>query len=255
MIAVPTTAGTGSEVTRNAVLHSAAHQVKVSLRSPLLLPTAALVDPEMTVPVPPSITATTGMDALTQLIEPFLSSRANPISDGFCREGLPRVMASLERAWENGEDLGARSDMALGGLLSGLALANSGLGAVHGIAAPLGGMFQVAHGAVCAALLPAVLRCNLARIRADANASCFLERYVELSRMASHGGEDDPDFIVHWAADLKARLKIGGLRQLGVNPGRTAEVAAKAAQASSMKGNPVALELADLEKVLARAMD
>src|SRR5215213_8761925 len=165
IIAVPTTAGTGAEVTRNAVLHSPEHQVKVSLRSPLMLPRVALVDPELTFDLPPALTASTGMDALTQLIEPFVSKRSNPMTDALCREGLSRVARSLRRAVENGRDTNARHDMALGSLFGGLALANAGLGAVHGFAGPIGGMFSAPHGAVCAALLPFVMAANLKALR------------------------------------------------------------------------------------------
>ena len=153
-IAVPTTAGTGSEVTRNAVLASAEHQVKVSMRSPLMLPRLAVVDPELTLELPPAVTASTGLDALTQLIEPYVSIRANPLTDGFCLEGLRRVSRSLRRAYHAGRDITAREDMSLASLLGGLALANAGLGVVHGFAAPVGGMFHAPHGAICAALLP-----------------------------------------------------------------------------------------------------
>src|SRR5580692_12639108 len=137
-IAIPTTAGTGAEVTRNSVLASPEHQVKVSLRSPFLLPRLAIVDPKLTSDLPPSVTASTGLDALTQLIEPYVSIRANPVTDGFCIEGMRRVARSLRRAYHEGQDLQAREDMALASLFGGLSLANAGLGAVHGFAAPIG---------------------------------------------------------------------------------------------------------------------
>ncbi|HSA02750.1 MAG TPA: iron-containing alcohol dehydrogenase, partial [Candidatus Paceibacterota bacterium] len=135
-VAIPTTAGAGAEVTRNAVLTSPEHQVKVSLRSPLLLPKLALIDPELASSLPPDLTAATGLDALTQLIEPYVSSKATPLTDGFCVEGIRRVARSLRAACENGHNLEAREDMALASLLGGLALANAGLGAVHGFAGP-----------------------------------------------------------------------------------------------------------------------
>ena len=138
-IAVPTTAGTGSEVTRNAVLGSTEHGVKASLRSPLMLPRVALVDPELTYGLPPAITAATGLDALTQLIEPYVSVRANPLVDAICVAGIRRIAGALRRAYHDGADRDARHDMALASLFGGLALANAGLGVVHGFAAPLGG--------------------------------------------------------------------------------------------------------------------
>src|ERR1017187_6933228 len=149
-IAIPTTAGTGSEVTRNAVLASPEHGVKASLRSPHMLPALAVVDPELTLDLPPALTASTGLDALTQLIEPYVSIRANPMADLFCTEGIGRTAAALPQVWEDGHNREARAAMAWASLLGGLALANAGLGAVHGFAAPVGGMFPAPHGAICA---------------------------------------------------------------------------------------------------------
>src|SRR5580700_3107086 len=176
-VAIPTTAGTGAEVTRNSVLASLEHRVKVSLRSPFLLPRLAIVDPKFTIDLPPSVTASTGLDALTQLIEPYVSIRANPVTDGFCVEGMRRVARSLRRAYEQGDDLNAREDMALASLFGGLSLANAGLGAVHGFAAPIGGMFRAPHGAVCAALLPHVMEANLRALQERLKESQSLRRY------------------------------------------------------------------------------
>lgn len=165
LIAIPTTAGTGAEVTRNAVIGSPEHRVKVSLRSPLMLPEVAIVDPELTRDLPPALTASTGLDALTQLIEPLVSCRTNPLTDALCRSGIQRAARSLRRAVEHGEDLVAREDMSLASLFSGLALANAALGAVHGLTGPLGGMFEASHGALCASLLPAVMEANVRALR------------------------------------------------------------------------------------------
>ena len=175
-ICIPTTAGTGAEVTRNAVLSSLKHRVKVSLRSPFMLPRLAVIDPELTVDLPPKLTATTGLDALTQLIEPFVSIRANPLTDALCREGIQRVARSLRRACETGAPE-AREDLALASLFSGLALANAGLGSVHGFASPIGGMFAAPHGAICAALLPHVMTTNIAALRERTSDSKALARY------------------------------------------------------------------------------
>src|SRR5450759_1521275 len=180
-IAVPTTAGTGSEATRNAVLASPEHRVKASLRSPLMLPRLAVVDPELTYDLPPRITASTGLDALTQLIEPYVSLRANPMTAQFCVEGLRRAASALPRVWENGGDRAARCDMAWASLLGGMALANAGLGAVHGFAAPIGGMWAAPHGAVCAGLLPYVMEVNVRALRARAPEK--LTRYDEVARL------------------------------------------------------------------------
>ena len=164
-IAIPTTAGTGAEVTRNAVLASPEHQIKVSLRSPHLLPRLAVIDPELTYDLPPALTASTGLDALTQLIEPYVCLRANPMTDGDCVEGIHRVARSLREAVFNGQNKSAREDMAMASLFGGLALANAGLGAVHGFAGPIGGVFPAPHGAICAALLPQVMAANLRALR------------------------------------------------------------------------------------------
>lgn len=246
-IAVPTTAGTGSEVTRNAVLSSPEHGVKASLRSPHMLPRLAVVDPELTLYLPPALTASTGLDALTQLLEAWVSVRANPITDGFCVEGLARVARSLRRAYRNGADLEARTDMSLAALLSGLALANAGLGAVHGFAAPIGGMFDAPHGAVCAALLPHATAVNIAALESRAPESEHLRRYREAGRIL--GGD-----LVPWLQDLCSELEIPPLRSYGIGEQHTAELVEKAARSSSMKGNPMLLTAEELREILARAL-
>src|SRR6266404_466425 len=183
-IAIPTTAGTGSEVTRNAVLASPQHRVKVSLRSPFMLPKIALIDPELTYDLPPSITASTGLDALTQLIEPYVSSRANPMTDAICADGLRRVARSIRPAFEKGRNVtSARKDMAAASLFGGMGLANAGLGAVHGFAGPIGGMFPAPHGAVCAAFLPHVMEVNLRALRERDPGNDALARYDVIGRV------------------------------------------------------------------------
>jgi alcohol dehydrogenase class IV len=239
-IAIPTTAGTGSEVTRNAVLGSPEHRVKVSLRSALLLPRVALVDPELTHDLPAALTASTGLDALTQLIEAFVSVRANPMTDAICREGMQRAARSLRRACEHGDDAVAREDMALAALFSGMALANAGLGAVHGFAAPIGGMFDAPHGAVCAALLPHAFAVNMQAARSRGNVA--LQRFEEVER------------IVGDLHELCAALKIPLLSSYGVRQEDFAVLIEKAAASSSMKGNPVVLTGDELREILRRAL-
>ena len=165
-IAIPTTAGTGSEATRNAVLASPENGVKASLRSPTMLPRLAIVDPELSYGLPPRITAETGMDALAQLLEPLVCSGPNPLVDAICREALPRAIESLPRAYRDGSDEDARESMAYASLCGGMALANARLGAVHGFASPLGGAFPIPHGAACAVLLAPVAAANVAALRA-----------------------------------------------------------------------------------------
>jgi alcohol dehydrogenase class IV len=253
VVAVPTTSGTGSEVTRNAVLGSPAHRVKASLRSPRMLPRVALVDPALAIPQPRSLTAASGMDALTQLLEPFVCLRANPLSDGFCREGLARVGRALPRACDDGNDLGARTEMALCSLFGGLALANAGLGAVHGFAGPLGGMFAAPHGALCAALVAPVTRANLSALRARGD-GVALARYAEAARRLLRSDAAGPDDLVGWLSALAARLGIPSLASHGIVAADVPEIVRKAAQASSMKANPVALGEPELRGILAEAL-
>ncbi len=253
-IAIPTTAGTGSEVTRNAVLVSPQHRVKVSLRSPLMLPKIALVDPELTYDLPPAVTASTGLDALTQLIEPYVSSRANPMTDAVCVEGIRRAARSLRAAVEHGRDAGARTDMAVASLFGGLALANAGLGAAHGFAGPIGGEFPAPHGAVCAALLPHVMEANLHALRQRQPAAPALRRYDEVARLLTGSPTATAEAGIEWVRKLVADLRVPNLGHYGLKSEHTAELVRKAAQASSMKANPIALTPAELAEILDRAL-
>ena len=253
-IAIPTTAGTGSEVTRNAVLGSPEHGVKASLRSPLMLAKVAIVDPELTRDLPPALTASTGLDALTQLLEPYVSSRANALTDVFCRDGMERVRVHLYRAFADGHDAAARENMALASLYGGLALANAGLGVVHGFAAPLGGMFDAPHGAVCAALLPQGMEANIQALRARAGESVALARYEEIARILTGNPNARAEDGVHWVRELCARLRIPGLRAYGIESKHVADLVEKASRASSMKANPLVLTAAELTAVVERSL-
>lgn len=253
-IAIPTTAGTGAEVTRNAVLASPQHRVKVSLRSPLLLPKVALVDPELTYGLPPDITARTGLDALTQLIEPFVCSRANPLTDALCVQGIPKVARSLRRAFENGFDANARQDMAVASLFGGLTLANAGLGAVHGFAGPLGGMFPALHGGICAALLPQVMEANLQALRRRQPNSDALRRYDEVARLLTGNADAKADDGVHWVRALVSDLRIPRLGVYGVGLSSADALIEKATKASSMKANPILLTPEELMDILHRTI-
>lgn len=249
VIAVPTTAGTGSEVTRNAVLASPDHQVKVSLRSAKMLPVAAVVDPELTRDLPGAITAYTGLDALTQLIEPFLCTRANPMTDALCREALPRVAQALQVTFRDGRNSEARRAMALGSLFGGMALANAGLGAVHGFAAPIGGMFDAPHGAVCAALLPGTLAVNLKALRSRGNGTT-LARFDELACLLTGSQKARADDAVAFVEKLVRELQVSGLGAFGVGADSFEVLCERAARASSMKANPVELTAAELREIL-----
>ncbi|HVY93667.1 MAG TPA: iron-containing alcohol dehydrogenase [Bryobacteraceae bacterium] len=247
MIAVPTTAGTGSEVTRNAVLASPQHRVKVSLRSPMMLPRVAIVDPQLTIGLPPAITASTGLDALTQLIEPYVSARANPMTDAFCLDGLRAVKRSLAAAYRNGSDAAARAGMSYASLLGGLSLANAGLGIVHGFAAPIGGMFDAPHGAVCAAILPYGMAANI-------RAGAALERYREIAAILTGSPQASAQDGVTWVYDHVRALSIPGLAKYGIGPAHVDDIVAKAAKASSMKANPIQLPAEELKRVLEEAI-
>jgi alcohol dehydrogenase class IV len=253
-IAVPTTAGTGSEVTRNAVLASPAHGVKASLRSPHMLPRLAVVDPELTLDLPKDLTASTGLDALTQLIEPYVSVRANPLADQFCLEGLRRAGMALLRAWENGRDQQARSDMAFASLLGGLALANAGLGIVHGFAAPLGGRFPAPHGAVCAALLPHGMRANIAALRGRDAGGEALRRYQTVASILTGRTDAAPEDGAEWAAAAAGKMGIPPLRAYGLSEDDIPALVQEAARASSTRANPLALTPEELRAVLTGAL-
>lgn len=254
LIAIPTTAGAGAEVTRNAVLASPEHKFKVSLRSPLILPKVALLDPELTYDLPSAITASTGLDALTQLIEPYTCCRTNPMVDALCVEGIRRAARSLRVAFVHGQNREAREDMSLASLFGGLALANAGLGAVHGFAAPIGGMFPAPHGAVCAVLLPHVMSANLRALRLRSPGSDTLRRYDEVARLVTGNSSAKADDGVRWVGDLVCDLQIPKLGAYGVSEQHVAELVEKASQASSMKANPIVLTRGELAEILQAAM-
>jgi alcohol dehydrogenase class IV len=249
-IAVPTTAGTGSEVTRNAVLASPGHGVKASLRSPLMLARLAIVDPDLLASLPASVVASSGLDAFSQLLEPLVSVRASPMVDGLCREGLARSARSLRRAFEGDRSEPIRTDLALASLFGGLALANAGLGAVHGIAGPAGGAFDAPHGALCAALLPAAMDANLKALRARAPQSPALPRYREIAAIVTGRPEAEAEDGVAWVRALVRDLRIPGLSRWGVGEDDVAALVAKARAASSMRANPVVLEDEEIAAVV-----
>ncbi len=253
-IAIPTTAGTGAEVTRNAVLGVPEHKRKVSIRSRLMLPRVAVVDPELTYSMPPALTASTGLDALTQLMEAYVCTKANPLTDGICREGLRRAGRSLRKAYENGSNETAREDMATASLFSGLALANAGLGAVHGFAGPLGGMIHAAHGVICARLLPYVMRVNVRALQKRAADSEALERYDEIARLLTGKATARAADGVAWVEELCEALKVPSLGESGLKEADIATAATNSRKSSSMKGNPIALTDDELIQILRKIL-
>lgn len=249
-IAIPTTAGTGAEVTRNSTLIAEEEQVKVSLRSALMIPAVALVDPELTYSLPPDITASTGLDALTQCIEPFVSPNATPLSDAVAREGIRRAAGALRRVFHDGADVDARRDMAVASVCGGLALANAKLGAVHGFAAPLGGMFPIPHGVACARLLPTIAELNLRALRSRASSSLALDRYSEVARIVTGNHVARAEDGVAWLVALVEELRVPKLSAYGIRDEDIARVVAAARQASSMQGNPIVLTDDELVEAL-----
>jgi alcohol dehydrogenase class IV len=265
-VAVPTTAGTGSEVTANAVLAVPAHRLKASLRSTLMIPRVALVDPLLTVSCPPPVTAASGLDALTQCLEPFVSVRASPLTDGPAREGLRRAGAGLRAAYADGNDQQARADMAVCALLGGMALANAKLGAIHGLAGVIGGTADVPHGLACAALLAPVIEANVRTLRSGPPGGTdpappghrapvvALERYAQAARLLTGNPAASVGDGLAWIRETLALLSVPGLATFGLGPDQADDVAAKAMRSSSMQGNPVPLSHDDLKAILLQAL-
>jgi alcohol dehydrogenase class IV len=258
-VAIPTTAGTGSEVTRNAVLLARDAQVKVSLRSPLMLPTAALIDPDQLIGAPAAVLVSSGVDALSQLIEPFLSARANPVTDALAREGIRRSVRALRRAVHDSRtgletDATVREDLALASLMGGLCLANAGLGAVHGFAAPAGGMFEAPHGAVCAALLEPVMAVNARALGVRAPGHPAVARLDELGVLLTGSGHAGCAEGLVWLAELQRELAVPGLGRYGMTAADVPALVEKAKVASSMKGNPIVLTDGELAEIAVRAL-
>jgi alcohol dehydrogenase class IV len=253
-IAVPTTAGTGAEVTANAVLASPAHRVKASLRSMLMIPRVALVDPQLTASCPPPVTAASGLDALTQCLEPFVSVRASPLTDGLAREGLRRAAAGLRAAYADGKDIEARADMAMCSLLGGIALANARLGAVHGLAGIIGGTADVPHGMACAALLAPVMEANVQALRSEQPGHTALDRYTQAAQLLTGKSAASIDDGIAWIRETLTLLAVPGLAAFGIRPQHAEDIAAKAIRSSSMQANPVALSADDLQAILLQAL-
>jgi alcohol dehydrogenase class IV len=252
-IAVPTTAGTGSEVTRNAVL--SAGGVKASLRSPSLLPKVAVVDPDLLAGLPKGTIASSGMDALSQLIEPLLSQRANPFSDALARDGIRRSARSLLRAWEEGMvDAGVREDLALASLFGGMCLANSGLGAVHGLAAAAGARLSAPHGAVCAAVLAATVAVNLRALRDRAPDHPALPRLFEIATLLTGEPDASPEDAIAWLQRLTTALAIPGLATYGLDNPEIGALVTAAQRASSMRANPIELSDAEVPEIVTTSL-
>jgi alcohol dehydrogenase len=246
-IAVPTTAGTGAEVTKNAVVRATALKVKRSMRSPHLLARAVIVDPDLTVTLPLRITGTSGLDALTQLIESYVTRTVNPMVQSLVEGAFPLMIDALRGLSAHPGDVELRGAASYAALVSGIALANAGLGAAHGFAAAIGGMFDVPHGLACAVLLPHVL---------DANA-----QVIEVALRKLVAGRKDAGSRVSaagWlAAEIRSLLRSFGLpetlREYGIQPSRIPELAEKSS-GSSMRGNPREISIAERTEILSRVL-
>ena len=218
-----------------------------------MLARLALIDPNLTLDVPPSVTATTGLDTITQLIEPYVSCRTNPFTDIYCLDGLARAITALPRAYANGADANARSEMSFASLLSGLSLANAGLGAVHGFAAPLGGMTNSPHGALCAAVLPHATAINVRALRQRQPQNPSLAKYARIAQLLTSDASQ-PEDCVEPLIRLCQSLNIPTLRTLGLAQSDIPLAVERAAAASSMKANPIPLTTAELAEILERSL-
>ena len=252
--AVPTTAGTGAEVTMNAVLASPEHGRKASVRARSMLPGLALVDPLLTVDCPPAVTAASGLDALTQCLEPLVSRNRTPITDALAADGLRHAAAGLRAAHADGSDVAARTDMALCSLLGGMSLANAKLGAVHGFAGVIGGLVPVPHGAICAALLAPVTQANVAALREREPDDPALAAYRRAAALLTGRDDATVEDGVEWIAQTVRLLGIAGLAAGGLDPALVDEVVTKTAGSSSTKGNPIDLAPDELRRALVAAL-
>lgn len=244
-VAIPTTAGTGAEVTRNAVIGSAAHQRKVSLRDKRMLPALAIIDPALTDGTPKSVTLASGLDAITQVIEPYICTRANRLTDALCRDAIPLGLRALRRLME-AEDPQARDDMAWVSLCGGLALANAGLGVIHGLAGPLGGLLPAPHGAICGALLPHGLALNAARVQ---DATRIRQVIGWIAQAFDTDNENALPLLIRWSR----QHGLPTLAQMGFTPQHLHLAAEAAAVSSSMQANPARLSPSDLAILMATA--
>jgi hypothetical protein len=245
--ALPTTSGTGAEATKNAVIGIPSERRKVSLRDDRMLPRLALIDPALTDGCPRAVTLASGLDALTQVIEPYLSTRANPFTDALCRAAIPAALAALPKLMES-EAPEARDAMAWASLTGGLALANAGLGAVHGLAGVIGGLTGAAHGAICGALLPHVLRLHAEELPPLSPGG---QRIAELAGLFSArlGAKDGFGALEIWAREAG----LPRLSALGLRPEDRAQAAEAAQGASSMKADPARPSAERLARLLADA--
>lgn len=253
-MAIPTTAGTGAEVTKNSVIGVPKAGVKVSLRSTSMLPTWAVVDPELTHNLPVDIAAYTGMDALIQCLEAYLSKFANPLSDGIAREGLRLAARSIRGACSDKLDTEAKSDLCAASLCGGIALANAKLGSIHGFAGPLGGMIPAPHGAICASLLVSCFSANLRAIDSRDKENPSRAKMDDVATLLTGNPQAKASYALAWFESLSNDLPLKSLGDLGLERSQIDEAARKSAKSSSMKGNPIELTKFELVEILEAAL-
>lgn len=246
-IALPTTAGTGAEATKNAVIGVPDHARKVSLRDDRMIARLAIVDPALTDGCPRSVTLASGLDAITQVIEPYVCARANSFTDALAQPAIAVGIAALMRLMQT-EDAAARDQMAWVSLCGGLALANSGLGAVHGLAGVIGGMTPAAHGAICGALLGPVISMN--RLRATGQPA---QRLAEVEQILAEAFQCPAKDASRALAKWSRLAGLPGLTAQGLSPNMQPSVAEAARTSSSMAANPAALSVEDLKQILREA--
>lgn len=258
-IAVPTTAGTGSEATKNAVLSvRGKNGFKKSFRHELLVPQYAVVDPDLLATCPRELIAANGMDALTQLLESYVSTKTNPFTDALATSGLAAVRDGLFAWYENSDQAAqGRAAMAYAALLSGIALAQTGLGAVHGLAAPLGAFFPIPHGVACGATVAAATAANIAALRERDPENTALQKYAHLGALLS--GQDEvrgstaADTLIRLLEDWTGRLRLPTLGHYGITETDLDSIVAHS-RSSSMKTNPVVLTDDELRAILRRCL-
>ncbi|OXS78690.1 iron-containing alcohol dehydrogenase [Domibacillus enclensis] len=250
-ILVPTTAGTGSEVTYNAIFTDTRDKVKKGIVSPYLLPSVAIVDAELTLTVPPAVTAATGMDALVHAIESYTAIRANELTDGIALQAIKLISRSIRTAVYNGKELKAREDMAMGSLLAGISLGNAGVGAVHALAYPLGGKFKVPHGVANSLLLPFVMKYN---------AVADLTKFADVAEALGENIEglslrEAADRAVRALAQLSEDVGIpSSLREVGVTASDLPALAEEASKIDRLlNNNPRWLTVKEIQKIYEEA--